>query len=90
MQIDDLRNELQGALDQDFDALYNKYVEDAGPGDVRGFIAHIHGFGHINDATYDRVMGMAEAGGTGPSIDETPPPPPWNRPLFTSPSPPTS
>jgi len=74
MQLSELRDVLQPDLDQDFDALYTQFVEGGGSGDLRAFIAHIHGFGHIDDAVYDKLMAMALS---VPAADETPTPPQW-------------
>lgn len=50
MGLDEVRKVVQPELDQDFDALYEEFVEETGQKDVVEFLLHLHDFGLISEA----------------------------------------
>ncbi len=83
MHLSELKGRVQPALLQDFDAVYEEYILEAGHGRLRPFVAHLQAWKLIEPSLAERLLGdtpdaepiaepIAEPAGSAP----TPAPPP--------------
>lgn len=71
MDLEHIRNSVQPGLDQDFDALFEEFVEDTGSDSLEGFLRHLLDFGLVDDALITPLLAAPQ-----PSEDLQPDTPP--------------